>query len=100
MNLDKITAVWLFAVAIIGGIIRLAGKKEKPQNAKQRVTEFILGLVGSVFTAYLTFEFIYGYFENVRVAVSIAGIAAWMGTDALIALKTIIFEYLKKKTGV
>ncbi|MDR1008013.1 MAG: phage holin family protein [Campylobacteraceae bacterium] len=100
MNLDKITAIWLLTVAIIGGALRLMSRKEKPKDARQRITEFCIGLIGSVFTAYLTFEFVYGYFENVRVAVSVAGIAAWMGTDALIALKTIIFEYLKRKTGV
>jgi hypothetical protein len=99
MNLDKITAMWLLAVAIIGGALRLMAKKEKPSDAKQRVTDFGMGLIGSVFTAYITFEFIYGYFGNVRVAVSVAGVAAWMGTDALIALKTIIFEFLKRKTG-
>jgi hypothetical protein len=99
MNLDKITAIWLFGIAMIGGALRLMQKKQMHLSAKERAVDFSVGLLGSIFTAYITFEFVYGYWDNVRVAVSVAGVAAWMGTDALIALKSIIFEFIKRKAG-
>lgn len=83
--------IWLLIISFIGGVLNYI--KRKAKGSKFSLGAFILGVVSSMFVAYLTFEIGNFYFENEKFAVALAGLAAWMGTDALVGLE----EVYKKK---
>lgn len=99
MHLNKITIVWLIIVALVGGVLGLTRmKQEEDTPFVEKVKRFAIGLATSMFTAYLTFELAYAYFGKENAAVAIAGLAAWMGADALITLEIFVKNYIKNRS--
>ncbi len=93
---DKESAsyVWLVAISIVGGVLNYI--RNKDEDKKRSIKRFLVGMVSSMFAAYITFELVTYLSGSERVAVALGGLAAWMGTDALLALEA---AYKKKITG-
>lgn len=80
--------LWLFGVALVGGILGYLGdEKDKSLTRAQKLRVFIVGVIGSMFTAYITFFIAFHFIPNQELCVAIAGLAAWSGTDLLLALE-------------
>jgi len=98
MNLDKITIAWLLFVAFVGGVLGLARRENaNTLTKKEKIKHFVIGVATSMFTAYIVFEFIYGHVDNIRIAVAVSGLAAWMGADALLGLEKIFVNLINRK---
>lgn len=90
--------MWFFSVVIIGGI--LGYRHNHPIQAatkRERLSNLFFGVVTSMFVGYIVFQLAFYYLGNDNVAVSLAGLAAWMGTNALIALESVIVMFISKK---
>lgn len=91
--------IWLVFVGFIGGLLRI---KEKTKLANcdgvlGKILCFTFGIISSVFVAYLVYEVVFFYLHSDRVAVALAGVGAWMGTDGLIQIEKALLEFLKAK---
>lgn len=93
INIDKdiLYYLWLLIISFIGGVLNYIKRKAKGNSFS--LSAFLVGVVSSMFVAYLTFEIGNFYFGSEKFAVALAGLAAWMGTDALVGLE----EVFRKK---
>ena len=92
--------IWLFIVSFIGGFIGFATKTHKTlanKNIYQKIYVLFISIISSMFIAYITFELIITGTNNQRLAIAIAGFAAYSGTDLLIILQERIIEKIKSK---
>lgn len=89
---------WLIVVAIIGGLVGFA-TRTKPQNKtkKQIIYIILFTIISSMFIAYITFEIMVALIDNQRLAIAIAGFAAYSGTDLLIELQNQFVNKIKDK---
>lgn len=96
MNKEELKIyLWMFFVSIIGGVL---GMKERAKPCKgSRCACFFFGVIASMFVAYVSFEIAFFYFENVKFSVAISGIAAWVGTESLTSLQSIIMTEINKR---
>lgn len=91
--------IWLVFIGFVGGLLRLK-EKTKLSNCvgiKGKIICLLFGIISSVFVAYLIYEISYFYLNSDRLAVALAGVGAWMGTDGLIQIEKALLEFLKNK---
>lgn len=90
---------WICVIALIGSTVGFIVRFGKYQDftCKKKITTYILGVITSMFTAYVTYEICFYVVENDRVSVAIAGLASFAGTDLLVFMQNEVFEYLKKR---
>lgn len=92
--------LWLFVVSFIGGFIGFATKTHKTLVNKkiyQKLYILFISILSSMFIAYITFEIIMIGVESQRLAIAIAGFAAYSGTDLLIIMQERLIEKIKNK---
>lgn len=92
--------IWLFCVSFIGGAVGFITKisptlKGKP--FKERITALSLGMINSMFIAYITYELLIGIIDRQGLAVALSGMAAFTGTDLLIIMQNKIIDIVKRK---
>jgi uncharacterized membrane protein (UPF0136 family) len=88
MNNEKLTFwAWFLFVAIVGGFLGYITKNKRPATRKELLRGLAIGMLISMFAAYITFKIAFFMFANEDVSVAIAGVAAWMGTDAFLTLE-------------
>lgn len=88
MNSEKLTFwAWFIFVAVVGGLLGYIAKNKRPATRKELLRGLAIGMVISMFAAYLTFKIAFFFFANEDVSVAIAGVAAWMGADAFLTLE-------------
>lgn len=103
MNGDWIQTVmsyiWICVVAFLGSTVGFIVRfgKYADFSAKKKVTTYFLGIITSMFTAYVAYEFSFYIIENERVSIALAGLASFAGTDLLVFLQNELFEHLKKR---
>lgn len=98
MNNEKLTFwLWFLFVALIGGFLGYIAKNKRPATRKELLRGLAIGILISMFVAYLTFKIAYFFFANEDVSVAIAGVAAWMGADAFLTLEQIILNTIGKR---
>lgn len=94
------TLIWLFIVASIGGFIGFTTKSRNILNNKplyKKVYILFVSIMSSIFIAYITFELLYSSLDNKRLAIAIAGFAAFSGTDLLFIIQERFIEKIKDK---
>lgn len=100
MNNEKLTFwAWFLFVALIGGVLGYFAKNKTPISKTERLRGLAIGILTSMFAAYVTFQIAFYYLHSENVSVAIAGVAAWMGADAFLTLEKIILNTLNKKQG-
>lgn len=100
MNNEKLTFwAWFLFVALIGGILGYFAKNKAPLSKTERLRGLAIGILTSMFAAYVTFQIAFYYLHSEDVSVAIAGVAAWMGTDAFLTLEHFFLNTLNKKQG-
>jgi hypothetical protein len=88
---------WLLFVAAMGGIVAILTKANFAGLSKKEKTQKITaGIITSVFVAYIIFEITLYFVGSERLAVACAGIASYMGTDALVALGNVLLTLITK----
>jgi len=100
MNNEKLTFwAWFLFIALVGGILGYFAKNKAPVSRTERLRGLAIGILTSMFAAYVTFQIAFYYFHSENVSVAIAGVAAWMGADAFLTLEQIILNKTNKKEG-
>lgn len=94
---ELLVYVWVFIFSLVVGVLSFF-KKRSSATTPFRIGVFILGVTCSMAVGYMTFEIAYYYFEKERIAVAIAGLGAWMGTDALLSFEGAFKEIVKNKS--
>lgn len=92
--------LWLIIVSFIGGLIGFATKAHKTLKEKklyQKIYLLFISILSSMFIAYITFELIMTSINNQRLAIALAGFAAYSGTDLLIIVQERLIEKIKNK---
>lgn len=98
MDLKEIIVyVWVFSFSLIVGVLSFF-KKRSSASTPFRIGVFILGVGCSMVVGYMTFEFALYYFEKEKIAVALAGLGAWMGTDALLSFEGAFKEIVKNRS--
>lgn len=92
--------IWLFIVSFTGGVIGFVTKisptlKGRPFKAK--ISSLCMGMVNSMFIAYISYEILISIINRQGLAVALAGMAAFTGTDLLIIMQNKIIELIKRK---
>jgi hypothetical protein len=89
---------WLICISIVGAIIALLTKVDFNElSKKEKVKKIVAGVLASVFVAYIVFEMTLYFIGSERLAVACAGIASYMGTDALVALGNALLTLVRNK---
>jgi uncharacterized membrane protein (UPF0136 family) len=88
---------WFLFVVVVGGMLGYYRRSNHAATVKERIVGLIIGIATSMFTAYLVFEAAYGYIGNEHISIALAGLAAWMGADALCALQKAVISYINRK---
>ncbi|MDR2100105.1 MAG: phage holin family protein [Campylobacteraceae bacterium] len=98
MSLEKIYLwLWLVIVALLGAIVGLSTKANfNGLDKKTKSKKIAAGTLASVFVAYITFEMTYYFFSTERFSIACAGIASYLGTDALVVLGNIFISLMTK----
>lgn len=96
-NKDITLYAWVAVVGFVGGII---GAKDRDAhkgclNIKCVIFKYIIAGFMSMYVCYITYELAFFWIGNMDVAIAIAGIAAFMGTNALMALQDLIINLIK-----
>lgn len=100
MNNEKLTFwAWFLFIALVGGILGYFAKNKAPISRAERLRGLAIGVLTSMFAAYVTFQIALYYFQNENISVAIAGVAAWMGADAFLTLEQIILNKSNNKEG-
>lgn len=94
---EMVLYIWVFLFSLVVGVISFFKKQEKDTHFSFR--SFILGVGCSMVVGYMCFEVAFFYFEKEKLAVAIAGLGAWMGTDALLELEIAFKKHLNKNKG-
>ncbi|AVK80653.1 hypothetical protein C6B32_01985 [Campylobacter fetus subsp. testudinum] len=88
---------WVAIVGFVGGII---GAKDRDTHKgclhiRCAILKYIIAGFMSMYICYIAFELAFFWIGNMDVAIAIAGIAAFMGTNALITLQELITNLTK-----
>lgn len=99
IDVEKVTLwAWLVFVALVGGLLGYIKKHgSTPATPIERTKDVLFGVAASMFVAYVTFQIGFYYLQNADVCVALAGVAAWMGTDALVALEGALLNFIQKR---
>lgn len=92
--------VWLFFVSFIGGIVGFFTKispKLKDRPFKEKFRALCLGILNSMFIAYISYEFFISIIDRQGLAVALSGMAAFTGTDMLIILQNKLIDLIKRR---
>jgi hypothetical protein len=88
---------WLAIIAFTGAVVSLATKNNfSGMSKKEKSAKIAAGILASMFVAYIIFEITLYFVGNERLAVACAGIASYMGTDALVALGNVLLTLITK----
>ncbi|MFV0481345.1 MAG: phage holin family protein [Campylobacteraceae bacterium] len=91
--------VWLIFLAIIGGTIGFLSRNDlSDMKINEKIRALFLGIFTSMFVAYITFEIVLFLFEKEMFAVAMAGLAAYMGTNALVILENAFISYIQHRS--
>lgn len=89
---DSLYYIWLSILSLIGGTLGYI--KRKSEGFRWRA--FLIGVVSSMFTAYIVYEIVFFAFESEKLSVALGGLGAWIGTDVLLKLESSLNELLNK----
>ena len=92
--------IWLFLVSFTGGVVGFITKISptlKGRSFRSKFAALCMGMINSMFIAYITFELVRLGIDKQGVAVAISGFAAYMGTDILIIVQERLVEKIKSK---
>lgn len=92
--------IWFLIVAFTGGVVGFITKisptlKGRPFKAKWKA--LCMGMINSMFIAYITYEILMSIINKQGLSVALAGMAAFTGTDLLIVMQNKIIELIKRK---
>lgn len=93
---------WLLIISGIGGFLGFVNKGMdvlKGRPLWKQIYLFIVGVVSSMFIAYVCFEILEQFTQNHRLSVAISGFAAYIGTDLLVVLQAAVIDKIKEKIG-
>lgn len=98
MSEDKFIYYWLCCVCFIAALTSTY-EKHKLDGLKgiSRLKRLLSALSSSMLAGYVSFEFALYFIQNERLSVAIAGIGAYIGTEMLEKLQSIVFNYIEKK---
>lgn len=85
--------IWLSIISLIGGILGYIKRK----NEDFRYRAFFLGVISSMFTAYVVYEIVFFIFASEKFSIALGGLGAWIGTDVLLKLESGFEDMLNKK---
>ncbi|MDR2342776.1 MAG: hypothetical protein LBD84_07040 [Campylobacteraceae bacterium] len=89
--------IWLLIIALTGAVVSLATKSNfSGMSKKDKTAKIAAGILASMFVAYIIFEITLYFVGSERLAVACAGIASYMGTDALVALGNVLLTLVTK----
>lgn len=96
---DFLMYVWLICISFFSSIFGLIGKEKLSncQNKKCKVFKFVSGVGTSMIVAYFAFEVSFYYLNHQKLSIALAGVAAWMGADALVSLQEILVKFINRK---
>lgn len=95
--------IWLFFVSFIGGIVGFITKISPTLQDKSFKVKFIslcMGMVNSMFIAYISYEILMSFIDKQGLAVALVGMAAFTGTDLLLIIQNQIIELIKRKIDI
>lgn len=93
--------LWISVIALLGSTVGFITRfgKYADFSSKKKILTYVLGIITSMFTAFITFEIVLYVIGNERVAVALSGLAAFAGTDLLVFLQNEFLEHVKRKLG-
>ena len=83
--------LWLFIVSFTGGVVGFITKISptlKGRSFRAKFMALCMGMINSMFIAYISYEILLSIIDKQGLAVALAGMAAFTGTDLLIILKS------------
>ncbi|MDR1975582.1 MAG: phage holin family protein [Campylobacteraceae bacterium] len=100
--LDKLGFwVWFFTIAMVGAIVSIITKADfSGLDKKSKLRKITAGILASMFVAYIVFELTLYFFGAERFSVACAGIASYMGTDALVALTNVFITLIIRNKNI
>ncbi len=99
---DVFKYLWMAVVAAVGGTIGFISKispRLTGQALHTKIRAYLMGLVTSMFVAYITYEGSLFFIHSERLSVALAGLASFAGTDLLVILQQNFIEVIKRKLG-
>ncbi len=92
--------LWLFIVSFTGGVVGFITKISptlKGRSFRAKFLALCMGMINSMFIAYISYEILMSLIDKQGLAVALAGMAAFTGTDLLIITQNKIIELIKRK---
>ena len=92
--------LWLFIVSFTGGVVGFITKISptlKGRSFRAKFMALCMGMINSMFIAYISYEILLSLIDKQGLAVALAGMAAFTGTDLLIITQDKIIELIKRK---
>lgn len=92
--------IWLFLVSFTGGVVGFITKISptlKGRSFRTKFTALCMGMINSMFIAYISYEILLSIIDKQGLAVALSGMAAFTGTDLLLITQNKIIELLKRK---
>ena len=92
--------LWLFIVSFTGGVVGFITKISptlKGRSFRAKFMALCMGMINSMFIAYISYEILLSLIDKQGLAVALAGMAAFTGTDLLIITQNKIIELIKRK---
>ncbi|EAJ1232650.1 hypothetical protein YY92_08760 [Campylobacter fetus] len=90
---------YIVLLGAFGGLLAVF-QKHKLANCKTKkcylFTSFF-GVLTSIFIAYIGYEITNYFLTNEKISLAIAGVCAWAGTDALVALEKKLINIISDK---
>lgn len=97
---ELIKYAWMAFVAFLGGTVGFITKISptlKGHDLKQKLTAYGMGLITSMFVAYVVYEVSLYLTSSERLAIALAGLASFAGTDLLVICQQKLIETVKRK---
>lgn len=90
---------WLVFVSFVASLIGMINKEKLKEykSTKAKAGALVSGIATSMLVSYIVFEIAFYYLANERMSVALAGVGAWMGTDAFLTLQKVVFDYISRK---
>lgn len=92
--------IWLFLVSFVGGVVGFFTKispKLRGRPFRDKFRALCLGILNSMFIAYISYELFISILDRQGLAVALSGMAAFTGTDLLILLQDKVIEVIKRR---
>lgn len=91
---------WMACVAFLGGTVGFITKISptmKGEDLRKKIYVYCMGLITSMFVAYVVYEVSLYFTSSEGLAVALAGLASFAGTDLLVILQQKFVEIIKRK---